>query len=46
MFKQPKRRIQMAALMVTLSAEATTEEKTNTCTDRRRPKYHWRPQII
>ena len=26
--------------------EATTEEKTNTCTDRRHPTYNWSPQII
>ena len=37
-FKQPKRCIKMAALMLALPTTATAEEKINTCTDRRRPR--------
>ena len=43
-FKQSKH-IKMVALMLLLR-EATTEEKTTTCTDRCYLKNHWRPQII
>ena len=47
-FKRPKRRVEMATLMLLLPTEATTEEKTNTCTDPRCPAYHCtsRTQII
>ena len=40
-----KRRIKMAALTLPLLTETTVEAKTSTCTDRRHPTYHWRPQI-
>ena len=38
-FKQPKRRLGMSSPMLPLCTEATTEEKTNTCTYRHRPTY-------
>ena len=34
-FKQPKRRMQMSALVQPLRTEAPVEEKTNACADRR-----------
>ena len=45
-FKQSKHRIKIAALMLPLPTEATSEEKTNTCTDWRHPTYRRIPQMI
>ena len=39
-FKQPKRHNKLAALVLLLSSEAATEDKTNTCADRPHPTYH------
>ena len=44
-YKQPKSHMKMVALKLPLPAEATCEEKTNTCTEWHYPMYHWRPQI-
>ena len=38
--------MKLAVLMLLLPSEATTEDKTNTCPDRRHPTYHRRPQIF
>ena len=38
--------MKLAVLMLLLLSEATTEDKTNTCPDRRHPTYHRRPQIF
>ena len=45
-YTQPKCHIKMAALMLPLAAEDTTEENRNTCMDQLHPTYHWRTQII
>ena len=45
-FMQSKHRIRLVALMLLLPTKATTEEKTNTCTNQCRPTYHRGPQII
>ena len=45
-FKKSKHRIKIAAMMLPLPTEATSEEKTNTCTDWRHPTYHRRLQMI
>ena len=45
-FKQPKRRMKMAARWCHYQQRLTLRRKTNTCTDRRHPVYYSRPQII
>ena len=43
--KQPEHCIKTAALMLPLPTDATIKKKTNTCTGRRCPTYHWRHKL-